>query len=360
MRRGLWVGLIALLAACYAEAATHSVALDNVLDGGVEPADDAALDGEPEDPLDSQVVADSSVVTDAGDARVDAGCICTSPRKVCLPDKSCVECAKKEDCSDGKSCLVANNTCVECLDDKACAGNAAASVCNLDTHRCEPCTDGADMGCRMVTGKSVCKAGSCVECTQAKRTACQTEGAQPAVCDAALNTCTKRGIDSTVVCGECLSDDECAGDSACVGVAAAGVGKKVCQPIFRTGTTICARPYTKLTPDPVVTADGQSLKVCTLSGSTCKAFSDYRNTAVRCGTPASAPNEALDLAGSGDNARCGLVDQNDGYCVRVEAQGRYYCTVACSDAALDCPPTVSDVKCLPTMHSSGTASLCTL
>lgn len=333
MRRGLWVGLFVLLAACYAEPATHSVALEE-RDAGEQPGEDAAQDAELEDLLDGTVVADSAV-KDSAVVKVDAGCNCSAPKNKCLSGNVCVECTEKADCTGGKSCLLSNNTCVECLGNMDCAGRPEASVCNQTSHTCEPCTDGEDSECSLVTNAKVCKGGTCVQCTQKNPTACKTDNVQY-VCDAALSTCTTRAIDSTVVCGECVSDGECAGDTACV-VVPAGAGKKVCQPIYHAGTA-CPPPYRTVPPQNLQSVDGQSVQVCTLSlsSTTCKAHLDHRKDDVRCGVP-TGPGSAYDSPNSGDNTVCGVTDRNDGTCLWSPGVLRFFCTVPCTTSDLDCP-----------------------
>lgn len=350
MRHRSWLVLLAALAGCYAVPATHPVPVEDA-GAGVEDLDGDLIEEDASDPSDGGSDATARLDGSATDAKVDGStCSCDGSAQICLPTGVCVECQKNTDCASGKLCLASVGQCVECLNDSACSGKPAASACDQSTNTCSPCTSNAQ--CDLVSGKNVCNAGACVECTQKDRASCKTDSAEQAVCDPKANTCTKRGLGTTPPCGDCVSDDECRSEGACVAVAAAGgAGKQVCQPLLRQGV-MCPRPY--MTASPMTTsADARPVQVCTLlSTTTCKAHNEYRDPAFPCGIQTAG---GTDLPNSGDNSKCGVTALDDGYCVFAPASSRYLCTVPCT-TAVDCP--LDSTSCTDATHSTGIRRLC--
>lgn len=288
---------------------------------------------------------------------------CTADKPVCdVSEGACVQCtgADQSVCAgQGRVCLRDGHDCVGCNDDDDCR-TAENSRCDPDTHECTPCDD--DSQCSDVPGKPVCLAGTCVACTREKAQVCNVAGTQY-VCDPQTHSCDlqrkARGKTLCNVCTDpddtdckarpdCISNDECQANQACVEVPAGG-GLKVCQHI--RDDSPCPRPYIGETMNPVPSADGPSVKVCTFRlGTTCQAHSHYSNK--RCGTPKPG-NPDEDQPNSGDDSKCGI-GNGDGHCVLFNTQNQYLCTVPCNNNVSDCPSGAS------ACNNAVSPNLCTL
>jgi hypothetical protein len=272
---------------------------------------------------------------------------CPVGEKACRADThECVECtAENNGCAGDTPHCSADFSCVQCNVDANCTDPSRAK-CDTASHECVPCDDSAQCANRS-DRRHVCNADECVECTREEAAACNVQGVQY-VCDPATHACdSERKAHSKTLCNlcvddedegckaqvDCVSNDECQDDQACVEVPA-GAGVKVCQKIKQDGN-VCPRPYGRVTEDPVATADGASVRVCTLAtATTCQAHADYRQK--RCGTPQPG-DPSQDVMNSGDDTKCGVPSQSDGYCVHFDALNQYLCTVPCNNNVLDCP-----------------------
>ncbi|MGC4070822.1 MAG: hypothetical protein QM784_40335 [Polyangiaceae bacterium] len=138
-----------------------------------------------------------------------------SSKSVCAPSNVCVECTQSTDCKDATKpvCNPASNACVGCLANTDCK-TATAARCDTGTNTCTPCQ--SDNDCTQITGKGVCNAGSCVQCTGKKYTACgQLEG-KALVCDSVAQTCTTdKKAASSGLCQPCVSDAQCPAGQLC-------------------------------------------------------------------------------------------------------------------------------------------------
>jgi hypothetical protein len=132
---------------------------------------------------------------------------CTAaPKSVCNGSNACVECVASTDCTANATKTVCNTTtsaCVGCLGNTDCK-DATASLCNTSTNACSPCTVDAD--CGAISGKGVCSAGTCVQCTVDKETACGANS-----CNPSTKTCTATARGTRDYCQTCLADSECIG-----------------------------------------------------------------------------------------------------------------------------------------------------
>jgi Cys-rich repeat protein len=167
---------------------------------------------------------------------------CAEPRNpACAQGGRCVECLADVHCpGDRPRCQVSLRTCVECTDSSQCGER----VCDPRDSRCVDCLTDTDCGsgescdvdrrrCRLPCGaapdcepkKPFCDEASalCVECnvagdcTDKMRPACSLEH-QCVECtdDSQCQTPNKPAcITATDRCGECTSDEHCAGATRC-------------------------------------------------------------------------------------------------------------------------------------------------
>ena len=273
---------------------------------------------------------------------------CGEATPICEPvSNQCVECRVNEDCSASAepSCDTTTNTCVECLEQADCK-SPTASRCDLTDHTCNPCSIDAD--CSDIDGKGVCLAGTCVECTTTKATACGSEKGTPLVCDSLEHTCTTKPARSAGLCQPCVADAQCALGQLCVlDTIGSGTSQKevgyFCR--WKQGDTAngapadCpteGRPYVKLVAD-AVSVDGETAGICALAISTCPAKNEFRDK--NC-APTGVANDAL----------CGVSSPNDAKCVQFGAGFR--CTMTCLSQD-DCPSP-------STCNTGVTPQVCTL
>ena len=265
---------------------------------------------------------------------------CTAAKPVCDPASNlCVECLAARDCTDPDKpfCDEASSKCVMCSKPADCS-DPAASTCSAG--KCTACT--ADADCSNITGKGVCDAGTCVQCTGKKFTACGMDAGTPLVCDSVKRTCTTNKQQSAGLCAACVTDAQCKPGQMCAldefGSPLQAVGhfchwKKgdvangAPADCFSTG-----KPYSG-TQVNVTSIDGDVSDICGLRSSTCIANNQF--SAKDC-TVASAPSDAA----------CGFAPPKDAKCAQVPSSSSYRCTMTClSDE--DCPGSTCDTGAAP-------------
>ncbi|MFT3926776.1 MAG: hypothetical protein QM778_29800 [Myxococcales bacterium] len=308
-------------------------------------------------------------MTDGSDSAVVPPCggPCAAPKGVCDEGNNvCVECtADHSDACTGanKVCKTSSNICVQCNSDSDCK-TAEASHCS-EAHTCEPCDPAGDNECGFVDGKHVClSAGAngrpgnyCVECTREARDDCDGPANNKDVCNALTHACmdgAKEG--SAPLCGKCpenatrctcVSDDECAEGHACLpeNFGNTLLANWYCMPLY-TNDIKCGRPFIKEKAS-ATTIEGSSVDACLLQLSTCSSHSDFYRTS--CATDAT----------HGSNAKCGVADVDDGYCVNAGAAQGWLCTVPCG-IDKDCPDTSgADPTCQSVKDADGVSqSVC--
>jgi hypothetical protein len=258
MRRTFIILALSGLCACYFKTPTHSSEGDD---------EEGGLDASAEDAAESDAEANAS---DAAEQEAgEAPCTCSAPAPFCVPDGGgCVECRDNADCRSGSYCLTDTGQCVGCLNANHCASQPAASVCDMETHRCSPCRPGMDADCSNVAGAKLCNAGTCVQCIGDRRDAC---GEDKAVCNAqfmcagcsadgdcqrfgkvcdeasgrcvactidsekaqcgtkscnpASKQCTDTDRESVSVCNKCVADSECKADHRCIELSYGGASR---------------------------------------------------------------------------------------------------------------------------------------
>jgi hypothetical protein len=265
---------------------------------------------------------------------------CKAPTPACASDAhACVECVAATDCKNSTKpfCDTAAAKCVMCTKQADCS-DPAASTCRAG--ECTACT--ADADCSAIAGKSVCDAGTCVQCTGKKFAACGVDAGTPLVCDSVQRICTTTKQRSAGLCLPCVTDAQCKPGQVCVldkfGSPAKDVGyfchwKKgdvangAPADCFATG-----KPYAN-TQINVTSIDGDVSDICGLRSSTCIANSQF--SAKDC-TVASAASDAA----------CGFAPPKDAKCAQVPASSSYRCTMTClSDE--DCPGSTCDTGAAP-------------
>jgi len=270
----------------------------------------------------------------AGTAPCDGKCSGTT--SVCLAaTNACVECTDSSQCAAPKPackditkpfCDTTAGQCVACLKQADCT-TATASACNAGA--CAACAKDAD--CSNIAGKGVCDAGTCVQCTGNKFTACGNNAGTPLVCDSLKRTCTANTQHSVGLCQTCVTDAQCNAGEMCVLDKFSSPSKDVgyfCH--WKQGDTTdgapadCTaggRPYIGIQKN-ATSIDGTASDICTLAVSTCTALNQFR--AKDC-TVASAPSDAV----------CGVSPPNDAKCMQFGST-TYRCTVTCGSDD-DCP-----------------------
>jgi hypothetical protein len=273
---------------------------------------------------------------------------CKSGSKaVCSPTNVCVECLLSTDCEDATKpvCNPAITACVGCLANTDCK-TATAAHCDTAINSCTPCQVDAD--CSQITGKNVCNAGTCVQCTGKKYETCgQLEG-KALVCDSVAQTCTAdKKAGSSGLCQPCVSDAQCPAGQLCY--QQMFDGKPVGYFCFwKQGDTAngapisCAlgsnRPYVK-TQAEALSIDGEMATLCTLRSSTCLALSQFSSTDC---APSGTPQDALCGFAAGVDSKCALYDS---------VLSLYRCTTTCLSSD-DCKPGV-------TCNTGVTPNVCT-
>ena len=265
---------------------------------------------------------------------------CKAPTRACDPvAHACVECVTAKDCTDSAKpfCDSAAGKCVMCSTQSDCS-DPAASTCS--DGQCTACK--TDAQCSNIDGKSVCDAGTCVECTSKKSAACGSDSGTPLVCDSLERTCTQFKQGSAGLCSACVTDAQCRPGQMCVldqfGSPPQNVGyfchwKKgdvangAPADCFATG-----KPYSG-TQVAVTSIDGNVSDICGLRSSTCIANNQF--SAKDC-TVANVPSDAA----------CGFAPPKDAKCAQVPASSSYRCTMTClSDE--DCPGSTCDTGAAP-------------
>jgi hypothetical protein len=188
-----------------------------------------------------------------------------------------------------------------------------------------------DADCSNIAGKGVCDAGTCVQCTGAKFTACGTSMATSLVCDSLKRTCTTNKQASAGLCQPCVSDAQCSAGKICVqeqyGTPAQNVGY-FC--FWKKGDTADGAPTTCLpgadpyaaTTKNALSVDGATADICGLRSSTCVARNEF--SAKNCANP-TLPDDTL----------CGFAPTKDSKCAQVDV-GVFRCTMTCASDD-DCP-----------------------
>jgi hypothetical protein len=270
----------------------------------------------------------------------DEDCSLIQGRSACLPNLGCVECVDASACADsttGPVCKASNagqaagdapvNACVECTSNEHCQSNAGASLCQ--NNRCVPCLEDADCANVDSNGSSadgidlnVCDAGTCVQCTGPKRTACGGN-----VCNSLTKQCTPdRPARTAGLCDACVSDFECAEDARCVRQGFGGMEIGLfCHPLPVGGpdsppSCVPHRPFVEQVQ--LSSVDSPNLiSVCILRRTTCPGI----DTATE---------------DCSEDTDCGAANVADGLCVASFAGGDA-CALPCI-SELDCNP---DVNC---------------
>jgi hypothetical protein len=313
MRRTLIIVALCGLASCYFKTPTHQ----NELDGGNDPSD--ARDEDAEAEVDGDVPEDGAVEAPR--------CMCSAPTPVCIPETDrCVECQSDSQCSSGSYCLVATGQCVACLNANHCANKATASVCDTEKHVCVPCRAGMDTDCSNVNGLNVCNAGTCVQCTADRRSAC---GEDKPLCSAQL-TCTTCSTDldcqrfgkvcdeASARCVGCTLDSEqaqCASKSC-------NPASKQCTQTERGSVALC----NKCVADSECMAEQRCVELFFAGGSR-GGYCMQRASA--CAPPFQAPPiHRASLSGAAAENYCGIAEQT----ASCEAILALQAALACNDA----------------------------
>lgn len=168
-------------------------------------------------------------------------------------------------------CAVEAGSCVGCLIDGDCT-DTAKPICGAD-HTCRPCSTTTNTECLLHAGKTVCSAGSCVEC--AASTDCKTAATKP-ICGTG-NTCRVCQADSECVSkgasdpGVCMSqtDGHCATSGETIYVQNSTSGSAVCSDTAVTAGS-STQPFCSMQPVPGVLSSTHDLVVVrgTVSGGT--------------------------------------------------------------------------------------------
>jgi hypothetical protein len=247
-----------------------------------------------------------------------------SSKSVCDTDKNvCVGCLASSDCKDTSKpvCNTATNSCVACLANSDCT-TATASRCDTTTNTCTACSTDSD--CSQIPGKGVCDAGTCVQCTATKETACGTYS-----CNPATSACTTTTRDSVDYCKACVADSECIGGNVampiarCVPMNFNGTthGNYCLQRVVSAGASGCNAPYT-------IAISAQSL-----SGAAAESYCGINQSATTC-------EAVIDMIASKTcsvDTDCG--NEQGGLCKTVGTKPNR-CTIPCS-VTDDCPSSIN-------------------
>ncbi|MGC4068856.1 MAG: hypothetical protein QM784_30270 [Polyangiaceae bacterium] len=246
----------------------------------------------------------------------------------------CVGCLASSDCSKDATkpvCDLAKTTCVGCLGNTDCS-TATASRCDTASNSCTACQ--ADSDCSQIAGKGVCSAGTCVQCTPEKETACGANS-----CNPKTKTCTSTARNSVGLCGACLADSECATGTGvtvarCIdmtfGSSAAPHGS-YCLEAVSSG---CEQPFDstsvmKITKESVSGAPVADYCGVNQERVTCEAILDMKDASntIRCTNPTSTqPDDTLCGCPRDASGKC-TEPGKGGLCRAIGSQNR--CTIQC-------------------------------
>lgn len=224
---------------------------------------------------------------------------CKAPVPACdATTNTCVECAKNADCKDAAKpfCDATAQQCVACLKQADCS-SPTTSACNAGV--CTACTK--DDECSAITGRGVCDAGTCVQCTVVKESACTGNS-----CNPATKQCTQTPAGSRDLCEACVADSECMGgnkadpDTRCVVMKFMGVPRAggFC---LRRKSKGCSRPYSVVNSGASLSGNATE-DYCGIGQdtTTCEAMLDLTTNGALC----------LDS----NDSSCGCTRDKDGKC----------------------------------------------
>lgn len=251
------------------------------------------------------------------------GIQCLSPTaSQCNGAGDCVPCENNAQCAHIPGRAVCNtalnpSTCVQCVTDDDCDSDTASRCVN---NQCVACENNADCA-GQPSGNTVCDTAPnpnrCVQCTGTDFAACAVAGSAR-VCDSVNKRCTNLAPGSAGLCGECVSDAQCATGNLCVPQALGTTSTPYCFPQAATQGAPCQGLGAFRAPSPSGTnsLDRQNVTVCTLATTTCAARADM-------------------LAGEtcASNTDCGAPNVDDGICAPTPSGN--LCTVVCA-SSLDC------------------------
>jgi hypothetical protein len=269
---------------------------------------------------------------------------CAASKPACdTASNTCVECTAAADCKDITKpfCDTTADQCVACLKQADCT-TATASACNAGS--CAACAKDAD--CSNIAGKGVCDAGTCVQCTGNKFTACGNNAGTLLVCDSLQRTCTTNKQHSAGLCQACVTDAQCNAGEMCVLDKFGSPSKDVgyfCH--WKKGDTgngapvdcfSAGKPYSG-TQLAATSIDGATSDICTLRSSTCVARSQFSS-------------KDCTVAAASSDAACGFAPTMDSTCVQVPLGSTYACTMVCLGDP-DCPGTTCNTGVSPAVCS---------
>ena len=243
--------------------------------------------------------------------RENTDCPTAKPR--CDTLETCVQCLANADCTTaGKTRCDTLQTCVECLTNADCP-DVSRSFCSDGT--CKACSTDEQCSQFTATGTKVCKlaesgdagtaSGTCVQCTEAKASACGSNS-----CNPATNKCTSTAVNSVLKCGACVSDAECSDNPLmrCVPMTFGTKASPAGNYCLRLQSATCTAPYSV----PLSSSSVSNPSVAAFCGinqqtTSCPAVTDFIAGAKNC------LNNADCGLGMGDGI-CGIVGTLSGKC----------------------------------------------
>lgn len=243
--------------------------------------------------------------------------------------------------------------CVECTSDEHCT-SPAASRCDVEMNLCVPCSDVGQCAHLSETPACDVSRGRCVECTTDEDMACEGRACNAVKGSDAYQTCSEFEKGSTLVCGECVSDEQCAEGHKCVGELMGGyqifsLGRRHCMPLGNAESCSNNRPFT--TVYTTTSLGGVKQGYCHRVDLSCKQFTLYGSgpDVIPDGTPGAGRGTCADDSSCADPLR------GDGRCIDFEPNVKA-CTYYCRDDD-SCPASASCVE-FPTPDGSSTETLC--
>lgn len=230
--------------------------------------------------------------------------------------------------------------CVECTSDEHCT-SPAASRCDVEMNLCVPCSDVGQCAHLSETPACDVSRGRCVECTTDEDMACEGRACNAVKGSDAYQTCSEFEKGSTLVCGECVSDEQCAEGHECVVETVVllfpePTGRRYCMAV---AVDDCAGNAPFLRAQLQRSIEREWKQYCTLTYASCESYTLY-------GTGPDVVPEGEPGAGQATCASdlsCGA-DGLGGRCIEfTPATNR--CSYRCSSDD-DCPRSHSPVQCV--------------
>lgn len=235
--------------------------------------------------------------------------------------------------------------CVECTSDEHCT-SPAASRCDVEMNLCVPCSDVGQCAHLRETPACDVSRGRCVECTTDEDMACEGRACNAVKGSDAYQTCSEFEKGSTLVCGECVSDEQCGEGHKCVGELVetavsvlVSAGRRHCMPIANDDCWKILPASMEFSTMSVGGVKGDYCRVRrTWEGLSCRQFALYGSGPDEA--PEGAPGERSGTCF--DDSSCSdpvWGASGDGRCIEFEPNVKG-CTYGCVYPE-DCPPSAS-------------------